>query len=350
LSYYVFKHISYLIDIQKGRSKATTDLLIFMAYSSFFPQIGAGPISNFQDTGKQLSNLPTSFTSEMGYQGMLHLTVGIAKTLLVVENIAVILNFRIFETRYLPEGLAASWVLVLLQGISLYLDFSGYTDIALGVGYLLGVTLPPNFDNPYLASSPRRFWERWHISLSQWFRVYVFSPLSRVLIQRWGPRRKTLAQYTANIVTMTLVGLWHGSSVWYLLWGFYHGMLLNFNAWATRRKLRLFDSWIGKVFTFIAVMFGWSFFFSTGRGSFTLIVKNLLGFGGLGSLSQLLTGWLRNSHVVLIAAILVIFSGYAEAANLSKIKKPWFGILIGILLALLLMFLGEPSDFQYVQF
>jgi len=350
LSYYVFKHLGYLFDIQKGRYEATTDRLTFITYSVFFPQISAGPISSFQDTGKQLGNLPTSFSYDMGYQGLLHLAVGIAKKLLLAENIAIILGMRIFETEYLPDGLAVAWVLVLLQGFFLYLDFSGYTDMALGLGYLFGVTLPPNFDNPYTATSPRRFWERWHISLTQWFRIYLFSPLSRFLIQRWGATRKTIAQYTANIVTMTLVGLWHGASAWFVLWGVYHGVLLNINAWAERKRLRVVGSWISQVATFIAVMFGWSFFFSSGKGTFLIIFRNLVGLGGFGSFSDFFAELPANYHVMLIVTVLVIFSGYAEAANLSKIKKPWFAALVGILLAIPLMFLGEPSDFSYVQF
>ena len=149
---------------------------------------------------------------------------------------------------------------------------------------------------------------------------------------------------------MALVGLWHGASAWFFLWGVYHGVLLNINAWAERKRLRLVGSWIGQVVTFIAVMFGWSFFFSSGKGTFLKIFKNLVGLGGFGSFSDFFAELPANYHVMLIVTVLVISSGCSEAANLSKIKKPWFAALVGILLAILLMFLGEPSDFSYVQF
>ena len=123
-----------------------------------------------------------------------------------------------------------SWIYVLLRGVHLYLDFSAYTEIVLGLGMWFGLSLPENFNRPYFATSPTDFWKRWHISLSEWFQVYLFSPLSRSWLKKFGSAYRTLGQYVANFFTMTLVGLWHGAGWGFILWGFYHGLLLNIDA------------------------------------------------------------------------------------------------------------------------
>jgi alginate O-acetyltransferase complex protein AlgI len=233
--------------------------------------------------------------------------------------------------------------------MQIYFDFSGYTDLALGMGILLGVQLPPNFNNPYLARTPAQFWQRWHISLSLWFRAYLFSPLSRSLIKRWGSRRLTLAQNVANLATMALVGLWHGASWGFILWGIYHGLLLNLYAWANRRRtLSRFLAAPGVLF--IAVLIGWAFFLSPNLSFTQHLFEHLLGLHGVGSISAVLDGFGTAAVLVGLIALAAVLTGLTEAANLPRIRHPLYAALIGGLAVLAILHLDQVIDFLYVQF
>src|SRR5262249_23768498 len=161
------------LDVRAKRYAATSDWLAFITFSALFMQISAGPISSFRETGKQLRSLSLELDRECLYQGLIHISVGLAKKVLIAETLAAALKTGLYA---LPggSGLIWAWASLIIFALQLYFDFSGYTDLVLGIGYLFNISLPPNFDNPYLASSPADFWQRWHISLSNWFRVYVF--------------------------------------------------------------------------------------------------------------------------------------------------------------------------------
>jgi hypothetical protein len=149
-------------------------------------------------------------TGEQVSSGLIAISLGLAKKILIADTLNTMLTSSVNTTNGF-SGLIPAWYLVIACAAQLYFDFSGYTDIVLGISQLFGVRLPQNFNNPYLASNPGEFWERWHMSLSVWFRTYLFSPLSRTFLRKWGSEKRDQAQYAANIVTMSLVGLWHGA-------------------------------------------------------------------------------------------------------------------------------------------
>jgi alginate O-acetyltransferase complex protein AlgI len=338
VSFFVFKHIGYLLDVRAKRYAPTDDFLVFTTYSAFFPQVSAGPISLFNDTGKQLANLPAQLSGDQAYQGLVHISLGLVKKLLIADMLSNALQSGL----YAPEagsGALWAWFSVIVYALQLYFDFSGYTDLALGIGYLLGVTLPPNFDNPYLATSPNQFWQRWHISLSMWFRVYVFFPLSRKLLKRWGVER---AQYAANFITMTLVGLWHGAGWGFILWGLYHGLLLNIYAWANRRKIRL----EGHLLLLMAVLIGWALFLSPTLVFAGTLFRSLAGLAGIGSLNM----YKPDVIVIVLISVYLVWSGVVEAAHLRRYKSPVYTFALGILAVLALLHLGGATRFIYVQF
>ncbi len=341
LSYYVFKHISYLLDVRAARHPASNDLLAFVTYSALFFQISAGPLSRYADTGEQLVNLPRRLEAQDAYEGMAHIAYGLAKKLLLADPLFVIIqNWQTQEYAY--SGLVPAWLYVFTLGIHIYLDFSAYTDIVLGAARLFGLKLPPNFNNPYLATSPSDYWERWHISLSSWFRLYVFSPLSRWLLTRWDSARREWAQYISNLVTMTLVGLWHGAGLGYVLWGAYNGVLLNVGAWLSRRG-RQFP----RLLLVIAVFTGYAFFFSAGRQAIASLFGAMAGLHGLGSGP----GLFYEESLTLWAAAVLAFSGAAEAANLPALSRRRTAVILGAVLALGLLLMGaKPGDFAYVRF
>jgi alginate O-acetyltransferase complex protein AlgI len=207
ISFYVFKHIGYLLDVRQNSYPASDDLLSFVTFAAFFPQITAGPLSGYQETATQFRTLPGTLSTDRFYSGVVYICVGLFKKLLIADPLAVVLKTALFSQPANGTGVLWAWFTILAYALQLYFDFTSYTDIALGIGIWFGVSLPPNFSDPYLATNPRQFWQRWHMSLSNWFRLYFFSPVSRWLLKRWGSGHSERAQYSANILTMTLIGL-----------------------------------------------------------------------------------------------------------------------------------------------
>jgi alginate O-acetyltransferase complex protein AlgI len=348
ISFYVFKHIGYLVDMRQKLYPPASDFLVFTTFSAFFPQISAGPISSFQQTGEQLASLPTRLSTDFAYQGVLHISIGLAKKLLIADVLSSALQTQLF-TANANSGMLWGWLSVVIFAIQLYFDFSGYTDIVLGVGYLLGVTLPPNFNNPYLAKNPRDFWQRWHISLSNWFRFYLFTPLSRGLLRRWGLARSRPAQYTANLVTMGLVGFWHGANWGYLLWGLYHGMLLNVTAAGQRARFSL-PALVSRALFLLALLIGWALFLSPDFAFAQNLLGNMAGLHGIGDPQLLLESYPPYILAILLLALSITLSGMAEAASLPPIKNPVYLFCFGVVLVLCLLRIDQAREFLYAQF
>jgi D-alanyl-lipoteichoic acid acyltransferase DltB (MBOAT superfamily) len=277
--------------------------------------------------------------------------MGLAKKVLIADSLGALLasptNSVIGFT-----GLIPAWYIVIAYTMQVYFDFSGYTDIVLGVARLFGMTLPPNFDNPYLASNPSEFWKRWHMSLSNWFNYYVFTPISLSLLHKWGPRRRNQVQYVANLSTMSLVGLWHGAGWSYILWGIYHGMLLNVNAWWKRKNTGT-PVWLGRLIFLVSVMIGWAFFMSPDNEYLVHLFSQLFGFGGLGDRDLVMELLGNISTPALLVAFLLSATGMGEAVNVlrtSRHQNVWNAFFWGTLAALSLFLLGGQIQFLYVQF
>jgi alginate O-acetyltransferase complex protein AlgI len=340
LSFYTFRHIGYLLDVRGNRYLPTSDFLAFLTFSAFYPQISAGPISSFEDTGTQLRNLPARLSGEAAQTGLLHISLGLIKKLLIADTLANALSGGMNT----GDGVLWAWTTVVLYALQLYFDFSGYTDLVLGVSYLFGVALPPNFNNPYLATSPSQFWTRWHMSLSNWFRFYLFLPLSRTLLRRWGMARKEAAQYASNFITMGLIGLWHGAGWGFVLWGLYHGLMLNLYAWANHRRIRL----EGHVLLLLIVLLGWALFLSPDLGYAANLFRSLFGLNGLGEFDKLSSIYNTSTLLVASIAVLLTASGRVEAANLPTDRR--YAWVFGALAALALLHLSGAARFIYVQF
>ena len=349
ISFYTFKHLGYLIDVRQKRYAPTTDMVAFIAFSTLFWQISAGPISSFEDTGIQLQNLPRRLSSENIYQGLLHICLGLAKKLLIATPLYWALQSTLFVDEMNFGGLIGSWFNITLYALQLYFDFSGYTDIVLGGALLFGLKLPPNFNNPYLASNPSQFWQRWHMSASTWFRLYLFSPISRSLLRRWGTTRREIAQIVANMVTMLLIGLWHGAGWGFILWGGYHGLLLSVNGLASRRRWKLPHPAISTVLLVIAVFIGWAFFLAPNLNFAFDLLAHMFGLHGIGSVATLQDWYDKPVLLTTLVAILIVLSGRTEAANIPKLN-PITAFLFGILGVLSLLQLGDSVEFIYVQF
>ncbi|MBF0139029.1 MAG: MBOAT family protein [Magnetococcales bacterium] len=257
ISFYTFQSISYTIDVYRGRIVSCRNPLHFALYTSFFPQMVAGPIERAQALLTQLESR-RRFSPRQIQDGLFLIIWGFFKKLVIADNVAPIVN-NIFQLQSPPFFVL--WVGAFAFTIQVYADFSGYTDIARGTARLLGIELTINFNHPFLAHSPPDFWRRWHISLSQWIRDYLYIPLGGSLC---SPQR-----YFFNImVTFFLCGLWHGASWNYILWGLYHGLLITGHrlmsvlftgiAWPWRMPLAL-----KRLFMFLFAMIGFLIFRET---------------------------------------------------------------------------------------
>ncbi len=242
ISFYTFQSLGYTIDVYLRRIEPTRDLWAFLAYISFFPQLVAGPI-------ERAASLLPQFTTERNIRladverGVWLVLWGLFKKVAIADNLALLVDL-VYEDPSLEGPVILLGTLAF--GFQIYCDFSGYSDIARGLASLLGFRLMLNFDQPYLACSPGEFWRRWHISLSSWFRDYVYIPLGG---SRCGPLRLRLNL----LITMFLAGLWHGAGWNFILWGLWHGALLAL--WRGRRRSLL--GWLG---TMAAVFYGWLLF------------------------------------------------------------------------------------------
>jgi alginate O-acetyltransferase complex protein AlgI len=216
ISFYTFHALSYLMDIHRGSARHLESPIDFVLYITFFPQLIAGPIVRFHEIRDQL--VERRETVDAFAAGIYRFSLGLGKKVLIADAVAPVANAA-FGT---PTGELSTWSAalgVVAYAVQLYFDFSGYSDMALGLGLMFGIRLPENFDRPYAARSVTEFWRRWHMSLSRWFRDYLYVPLG-------GNRGTAWATYRNLVIVFLVTGLWHGANWTFVLWGAYHGMLL----------------------------------------------------------------------------------------------------------------------------
>ncbi|GAA5510129.1 MBOAT family protein [Novipirellula caenicola] len=253
ISFYTFQTLSYTIDVYRRVLRPTHSLLDFALYVAFFPQLVAGPIVRARELLPQLSTTP-NWSNRRFYYGFQQLLRGAVKKVLMADRLGEMVDV-VFEN---PDFYSSStlWLAVIAYAGQIYLDFSGYTDMAIGSAKMLGYRFPKNFRHPYLATSMSEFWHRWHMTLSRWLRDYLYIPLG-------GNRNSTIATYRNLMITMTLGGLWHGAAWTFVLWGMLHGAALCLERAirsVTSRRLPKLLHW-GLVM--MVVLVGWVLFRST---------------------------------------------------------------------------------------
>ena len=248
ISFYTFHTMSYVIDSYRGTIKPTRDFFEFSCYVSLFSQLVAGPIVRFRQIESDLENIDKVSQFSKLNDGLSFFLVGLFKKVLIADSIAVIIDPAFHRVDSM--GTLGAWALALGYTYQLYFDFSGYSDMAVGLGFMFGIRIPQNFNSPYKAVSISDFWRRWHISLSSWLRDYLYIPLG-------GNRGGELRTQVNLLITMLLGGLWHGANWTFVVWGAFHGVCLILN------RLNPFKSIpkiVSQVFTFLVVVVGWVFF------------------------------------------------------------------------------------------
>ena len=256
ISFYTFKTISYVVDVYRGKMKPMESLLDYAFYVSFFPTLLAGPIVRAIDFAPQIRR-PLQISNQLFGMGVYFVLIGLAKKCIISDYIAQNFVDRIFDN---PTLFSGGEVLLGLYGytVQIYCDFSGYSDMAIGISALLGFTIPMNFNAPWKSDSVTDFWRRWHISLSFWFRDYVYIPLG-------GNRKGKVRMYFNNFLTMLVAGLWHGSSWMFVIWGALHGFGLVVHKFFSRQlgisiPRTLAGNSLSWLITYLYICFAWSFF------------------------------------------------------------------------------------------
>lgn len=250
ISFYTFQTMSYTIDVYRGDAKVQNNIISFGAYVSLFPQLIAGPIVRYQTIADQINDRTHSF-DKFG-DGVKRFAVGLAKKVLLANNIGLLWS-AVSKTDISQLSVVSAWLGAIAFAFQIYFDFSGYSDMAIGLGKIFGFDFLENFNYPYISKSVTEFWRRWHISMGTWFRDYVYIPL--------GGNRKRFAVQIRNIaVVWLLTGFWHGASWNYVLWGVFYGILLIIEKLFLLKYLNKAPSFIGHIYAVICILIGWVFF------------------------------------------------------------------------------------------
>lgn len=354
VSFYTFQALSYSIDVYRGRIVPTRDIVSFFAYVSFFPQLVAGPIERATNLLPQFEK-PRVFDYDTAVGGMRQILWGLFKKMVVADNCARYVD-QVFENYQTHTG-STLLVAVILFAFQIYGDFSGYSDIAIGTSKLFGIRLMRNFNVPYFSRDIAEFWRRWHISLTTWFRDYIYIPL--------GGSRCSKAKIIRNTFVIFLIsGLWHGANWTFLAWGVYHAVLFlplilsgknrkYLDVVARNRRLPNLKECGQMLLTFLLVVIGWIFFRSDS-------IQHAWGYiCGICDKSLFSLPWVirRSYYIPLIISILLLFvvewqqRGKDYVFDLSGIKAVWVRDMIYLFIFFMLfVFGGHAQTFIYFQF
>ncbi len=353
ISFFSFQAMAYMIDCYRGEIKAEKNIIDFLAYISFFPQLVAGPIERTKNLMPQMK-AEKHFDYGKASAGMKIMMVGFFKKLVVADTLSTYVDV-VFGQILNYKGFTLV-IAVFFFTFQIYCDFSGYSDIAIGSAKILGIDLMDNFKSPYFSRSLREFWARWHISLSTWFRDYVYIPL--------GGNRKGRVRRNVNVmVTFLLSGLWHGADWSYVIWGGVHGLGQIVSNVLYRKDRKKLPAFVGIVFTFLFCMIGWVFFRAANIGDAAYWFSNCL--AGIGDPVQYITEGVAaidrmNGTLVLISVIFSLFIlliidiisyryGYVEWIN-KRTAAVRYLIYAGMLVITIFLQASETATFVYFQF
>ncbi|MDR0813655.1 MAG: MBOAT family protein [Oscillospiraceae bacterium] len=290
ISFYTFQALSYDIDLYRNEAAVQKNPLLLATYVVLFPQLIAGPIVRYVDVARELKSRKTTL-EDFGV-GARRFVAGLAKKVLIANTLAEVVGIFAAENNAL-----AAWLYLITYGLQIYFDFSGYSDMAIGLGKILGFKFLENFDYPYISRSITEFWRRWHISLSSWFRDYVYITLG-------GNRRGAARQVLNILVVWLLTGFWHGAGWNFILWGLYFGLLLLIEKFLLEKPLKKLPSALSHVYVIALVLISWVFFNSFSAGEIAHRLGLLVGAGTGGAYTAKTLYYLRSYFVPILIAII----------------------------------------------
>lgn len=336
ISFYTFHTITYIVDSYRGVIKPTRNLFEFSTYVSLFSQLVAGPIVRFRQIEEDLEHLGSSDRHRWLHRGIAFFIVGMVEKVIVADSLAAFVDPAL--AHYTQLSTLGTWMTMLGYSFQLYFDFSGYSTMAVGLGYLFGIRIPQNFNSPYKSLDPSDFWQRWHISLSSCLRDYLYIPLG-------GNRNGEVNTYRNLMITMLIGGLWHGAAWTFVVWGFYHGMLLV--------VYRLGRQWwdplpagVRQAGMFFCALIGWVFFRATDFGMAATLLRTMFSpVAGLDVADPLLA-----AGVLGVAAWWSMRGPNAFDMNLEWTWGRRVALTVAAAAALAIIAGARPSPFLYFQF
>ncbi|MDP4118004.1 MAG: MBOAT family O-acyltransferase [Bacillota bacterium] len=344
ISFYTFQILTYIIDRYRGEVPVQTSFLKFLTYSSMFPQLVSGPIIRYANIWEQIDN--RTVTAEGFQNGIMRFCEGLLKKLILANGAGKIAD-SLLGGNLSKSSVAAAWLGIIMYTFQIYFDFSGYSDLAIGMGKFFGFTFTENFNYPYIARSITDFWRRWHISLSTFFRDYVYIPL--------GGNRKH--QIFNILVVWMLTGFWHGASWNFILWGLFYGIMLIIEKKAFNGVMLKLPAWIGRIYTMIAVVIGWALFYFTDFGALKSFFKCAFGIYGTSFIDYTVkSAFLSNIWLIIILAVAstpLINMVYGKLCAKSKIASavlPAFIVVITMLISYMLLVGQSSNTFLYFKF
>lgn len=297
ISFYTFQTMSYSIDVYRGEAQVQDSIISFGSYVTLFPQLIAGPIVRYQTIAEELNE--RSATAEKFSYGISRFVVGLGKKVLIANNVGLIWE-GISKLDNPP--LITAWIGILAFALQIYFDFSGYSDMAIGMGKMLGFNFLENFNYPYMSLSITEFWRRWHISLGTWFREYVYIPLG-------GNKKGLLIQLRNIVIVWLLTGIWHGASWNFVIWGLYFGILLIFEKIFLLKILDRLPLIIRRIYTLVLVLFSWAIFAQEDINIGLSYIKAMFNFSNLMDTTTL---YILYTNVILLIIALIGSTEYPK--------------------------------------
>ena len=346
ISFYTFQSMSYTIDLYLRNIKVQKSFLNFASYVSLFPQIVAGPIVRYEDVANELESRTVNIAKISAGIGLF--VKGLAKKVLLANNIGIVWT-QIKAMDYSTISVATAWLGIIAFAFQIYFDFSGYSDMATGLGKMLGFEFTKNFDHPYISKSISEFWRRWHIPLGSWFRSYVYIPLG-------GNRNGNFKTYRNLFITWALTGLWHGASWNFILWGLFFGVLIIIERLGFGKILEKLPSAVSMLYTFVMVLFGWVLFDTDTLADAGRYYAAMFGAGG--SLVDSYARYTIASNAVMLTLCILISGGrgsrlisFCEEKNKRGSAVAGVAVKIGGLLICTAYLVGATyNPFLYFRF
>lgn len=340
ISFYIFQAISYLVDVYRGDTPPTRSLIQFAAFIALFPQLIAGPVLRYKDVADQFEKREHSLNKFAS--GCDRFMIGFIKKVVIADTIAPLVDTGFALSN---PSMADAWLAALAYTAQLYFDFSGYADMAIGLGLMLGFRFVENFNQPYISQSITEFWRRWHISLSNWLRDYLYVPLG-------GNRNGVIKTYRNLMLTMILGGLWHGANWTFLVWGTYHGLILaieRLRGVEVNTKSFSFARWL---FTLLLVTLGWIVFRADNLASAMELYSGLVDFTSTG-LSSAMQAKAGNFEIAMLIAawIVIVIRGLKDRLKFPVLTLSAKSALVPVfVLAVFKLSAQSHSPFLYFQF
>lgn len=343
LSFFTFSELSYIFDVYNDKSKPQKNIILFTLYVSFFGKISMGPIVSYHEMEDQLRN--RTLSKAQYASGMVLISKGLIKKVLLADQLSYV--YSILQNNTSTLGV---WLLAISYMLQIYFDFSGYSDMAIGLSNFFGFDFKPNFDHPYTATSVQDFWRKWHISLSQWFRDYLYIPL--------GGNRVDKNTYIRNIfIVWFCTGLWHGANWTFILWGLYYGCLLLLEKFFLREKLEKLPKPISHIYTLLVVLIGWVFFMSPNITTAFSTLGKMIGIGTTTFANNQAKFMLKSYFIVFVLAILLSTKVYDRIQifvyNQYKMKAvytTWTIYIILLIVCIAFIVGGTYHPFLYFAF